>query len=253
MAEGPDPDLPGYDPALAAALLAALEAAVAQGVRPDAADALDPVHRARELQRLLAARGGLPARTVAAVWRELEGARLARAGSLRLAVWPGTRDAEAVAAHARRRFGAAPPLAFTRTPEQALDAAGTPGVAAVLPLEGAWWGRLLARPRLRVFAAAWPEGGHGSPLALAAGAVPTDAGGDDRTFWVTDAAGPPARVEDALAEAGLVADLAAEAGGLMLFALAGYVQAHDPRLARAPGRLTGVVGAAPGPIFQASP
>ncbi len=245
--EDDDPDLPGYDPGRAAALLAALEAAVADGVRPDAPAALDPVHRGRELQRLVAQRGALPARTVAAVWRELEAARLDRAGVLRLAVWGGARP-EVAAALARRRFGAAPRMAPTRTPEQAIEAAHAPGVVSMLALEGAWWGRLLARPQVRVFAASWPELAPGPPLALAVAAGPTDATGDDRTFWVTDAAGPPDRVEARLGEAGFAADLAAEAGGLMLWKLAGYVQADDPRLARAPGRLTGVIGAAPGPI-----
>lgn len=243
-----DPDLPGYDAVRAAALLDALRAAAADGVRPSAPDALDPVHRGRELQRLVAARGALPSRAVAAVWRELEGVRLDRAGVLRLAVWGG-REPEATAAHARRRFGAAPRLAAARSPEQALDAAaGAPGVVAVLPLEGVWWGRLLARPTLRVFAAAWPELAPGPPLALAVAAVGLDATGDDRTFWVTDAGGTAARVEAQLGEAGFAADLAAEASGLRLFTLGGFVQADDPRLADAPGRLTGVVGAAPAPL-----
>lgn len=243
-----DPDLPGYDPARAQALMTALAAGAAEGVRPSAPDALDPVHRGRELQRLLTLGGALPARTTAAVWRELEGARLHRAGVLRVAVWGG-RDPETVASHARRRFGAAPRLAAARTPEQALDAAaGAPGIVAVLPLEGAWWGRLLARPTLRVFAAAWPELTPGPPLALAVAAVELDATGDDRTFWVTDAGGPAERVEAQLGAAGFAADLAAEAGGLRLFTLAGFVQADDPRLAAAPGRLTGVIGASPGPL-----
>lgn len=34
-------------------------------------------------------------------------------------------------------------------------------------------------------------------------------------------------------------------GGLKLFSLSGFFQADDPRLARAPGQLTGVIGAAP--------
>ncbi len=50
---------------------------------------------------------------------------------------------------------------------------------------------------------------------------------------------------EAMGEAGLIADPLAAAGGLKLFALAGYVQAEDGRLTNAPGRLTGVIGAAP--------
>ncbi len=260
-------DLPGYNSARTAALVEALEQAAGEG----APAALGPARRARELRRALEARGTLPAATLAAVWREVEAVRLARADALRIALWGGARDAEAVAAQTRRLFGATAPLALAQTAEQALAAAEAEAVIAVLALEGAWWGRLLARPRLRVFAAAWPLLGSGPPLALAVSAAPrgapggarpgwgpepprppppgaaapVDATGDDRTFWVTDAPGPPARVEAALAEAGFAADLAAQAGGLMLFALAGYVQPHDARLAQAPGRLTGVIGAAP--------
>jgi histidinol-phosphate aminotransferase len=39
-----------------------------------------------------------------------------------------------------------------------------------------------------------------------------------------------------------------EAGGLKLCLLAGFYQGDDPRLARAPGRLSGVIGAAPAPL-----
>ena len=55
-------------------------------------------------------------------------------------------------------------------------------------------------------------------------------------------------MEEALSRDGVAADLVAEAGGLKLFALAGYYQREDERLARAPGRLTGVIGAAPAPL-----
>jgi hypothetical protein len=46
----------------------------------------------------------------------------------------------------------------------------------------------------------------------------------------------------------VAATLLVETGGLKLFMLAGYHQADDPRLARAPGRLSGVIGAAPAPL-----
>ena len=46
----------------------------------------------------------------------------------------------------------------------------------------------------------------------------------------------------------MAGDLIAEAGGLKLFALMGFYQPDDARLARAPGRLTGVIGAAPAPL-----
>ena len=39
-----------------------------------------------------------------------------------------------------------------------------------------------------------------------------------------------------------------QSGGLKLFSLAGFYQKDDERLARAPGRLSGVIGAAPEPF-----
>ena len=47
---------------------------------------------------------------------------------------------------------------------------------------------------------------------------------------------------------GVAATLLADSGGLKLFSLAGFYQADDERLARAPGRLSGVIGAAPEPF-----
>ena len=41
----------------------------------------------------------------------------------------------------------------------------------------------------------------------------------------------------------MAAELLGDAGGLRLFELVGYYQSSDERLARAPGRLTGVIGA----------
>ena len=57
-----------------------------------------------------------------------------------------------------------------------------------------------------------------------------------------------ATVIAALGEAGLAAELILDVGGLKLLAIAGYVQAHDPRIDAAPGRLKGVIGAAPVPL-----
>jgi hypothetical protein len=51
-----------------------------------------------------------------------------------------------------------------------------------------------------------------------------------------------------LSRDGVAATPLVEAGGLKLFLLAGFYQGDDPRLARAPGRLSGVIGAAPAPL-----
>lgn len=130
-------------------------------------------------------------------------------------------------------------------PEAAL-AAVREGARALMDLTtaSAWWGRLLAEPELRVVAAL-PDHGAGPPRALMIQRAPSGPTGDDRTFWVTDSSLPAARIAAALATSGLAASPLIEAGGLKLFALAGYVQAQDGRLSDAPGSLHGVIGAAP--------
>ena len=85
-------------------------------------------------------------------------------------------------------------------------------------------------------------------VQVAVAQVEVEPTGDDRTFWVTDAPGSSAAIEDALGRDGVAGDLIAEVGGLKLFALMGFYQADDERLARAPGRLSGVIGAAPAPF-----
>lgn len=107
---------------------------------------------------------------------------------------------------------------------------------------------MLAEPKLQVFAALPCLSAWGPMSALAVAAVEVEPTGDDRTFWVTDATGPAAMIEDALSRDGVAAELVAEAGGLRLFVLAGFYQRDDERLARAPGRLSGVIGAVPAPL-----
>ena len=72
--------------------------------------------------------------------------------------------------------------------------------------------------------------------------------GDDQTFWVTDSAKSVAAIVDTLSLDGVAAESLAEAGGLKLFSLSGFFMPGDERLARAPGKLTGVIGAAPTPF-----
>ena len=125
-------------------------------------------------------------------------------------------------------------------------AAAASGGLAVLDVEAArpWWGRLLARPELRVVAAL-PDDRHARPQALVVSARKSGPTGEDRSFWVTDAAWPDSRIVETLSQAGLAAEPLAARGGLKLFTLAGYVQADDGRLIDAPGALSGVIGAAP--------
>ncbi len=183
------------------------------------------------------------------LWRELMAESLAGQGPFHLAVWGGREPARA-AELARGRFGAAPRLRHVARPQEAVAAAKEPGGVGVLMLEPgtAWWGRLLAEPRLRVFAAL-PELHQWGPLgALAVAEVEVGPTGGDETFWATEAAGSAAETIEALGRLGFAARLLSEGGGLRLFGLAGYVQADEARLTEAPGRLKGVIGAAPLPF-----
>jgi chorismate mutase len=211
---------------------------------------LRPGREAQLLRSLLARprRATTPA-LVVRVWREIMGESLKLQGPFHLAVWGGKDPGRAVEL-ARLRFGAAPPVRQVAKPEEALAAARALGGVAVCALtpDSAWWGRLLAEPKLKVFAALPCLAAWGPMSALAVAEVEVEPTGDDRTFWVTDAAQPNSKIMEALSRDGVAATPLAEAGGLKLFVLAGYYQAEDERLARAPGRLSGVIGAAPAPL-----
>ncbi|RAK58821.1 chorismate mutase [Phenylobacterium hankyongense] len=224
--------------------------AAAKAAAGDLGFGLRPAREAQLLRRLLAQpRQGASAALVVRVWREMIGASLSLQGPFHLAVWGG-RDPTRTVELARLRFGSAPALRHAAKAEDALAAARTPGGVAALALtpDTAWWGRLLAEPKLRVFAALPCLAAWGPTSALAVGEVPVEPTGDDVTFWVTDAGQSASAIEEALGRDGVAATPLVEAGGLKLFALAGFYQAEDPRLARAPGRLSGVIGAAPAPL-----
>jgi chorismate mutase len=211
---------------------------------------LRPAREAELLRKLLAGpRNGARPGLIVRIWRELIGDSLATQGPFHLAVWGG-RDPGRTVEVARLRFGAAPALRQVAKPEEAIAEAralGGVGVCA-LTADNAWWGRLLAEPKLRVFAALPCLAAWGPLSALAVAEVEVEPTGGDNTFWVTDAAQPARAVEDALSRDGVAATLLAETGGLKLFMLSGFYQPGDPRLARAPGKLSGVIGAAPAPL-----
>ncbi|HEX6858826.1 MAG TPA: chorismate mutase [Caulobacteraceae bacterium] len=229
---------------------AALAGAVAQAKRA-AGDGgkfgLRPGREAQVMRRLLAqGREAASAPLIVRIWREIMGDSLSRQGPFHLSVWGDARTVE----FARVRFGVAPALAIVGKSEDAVAAAKTPGGVAVLKLqsETPWWGRLLAQPGLKVFSVLPCLAQWGPLSALAVAEVEVEPTGADVTFWVTDAADSAGAVIEALGRDGVAANLLAEAGGLKLFGLLGFYQADDERLARAPGRLSGVIGAAPEPF-----
>ena len=211
---------------------------------------LRPGREAQLLRNLLSkGRDAATPSLIVRIWRELIGDSLWRQGPFAIAVHGGRDPARAVEV-ARMRFGAAPSLRSVAKAEDALAHARTLGGVAVLSLasDSPWWGRLLAEPRMKVFAALPCLSAWGPLNALAAAEVEVEPTGNDRTYWVTDAPGPAQAIEDALGRDGVAGDLIADAGGLKLFALIGFYMPDDERLARAPGRLTGVIGAAPAPL-----
>ena len=231
-----------------AAAVAAAKAAEAPGAAPSFG--LRPAREAQVLRRLLAApRKAADAATVVRIWRELMAESLALQGPFHLTAWGGDNLARAVEL-ARLRFGVAASLAYAKAPEDAIAAARTLGGVGVLMLnrDAPWWGRLLAEPKLRVFAALPCLKAWGPMSALAISEVPVEPSGSDDTFWVTDAADSAEKIVEILGRDGVAACQVQAAGGLRLFKLAGFYQPDDARLARAPGRLTGVIGAAPTPL-----
>jgi len=211
---------------------------------------LRPAREAMLLRGLLAGpRNGAKPGLIVRIWRELIGDSLATQGPFHLAVWGGRDSARAVEV-ARLRFGVAPSLRQVAKPEEAVAAARSLGGVAVCALtaDNPWWGRLLAEPKLRVFAALPCLAAWGPLSALAVAEVEVEPTGADNTFWVTDAPGASSAVEAALSRDGVAATLLVETGGLKLYMLAGFYQADDARLDRAPGKLSGVIGAAPAPL-----
>lgn len=210
---------------------------------------LRPVREAQIMRRLLAARdpAASPA-LVVRIWREIIGDSLSQQGPFHLTVWGGKLESRAVEL-ARLRFGVAPKLSLADKPEQALAAAKTLGGVGVLALtpDSSWWGRLLAEPTLKVFATLPCLTAWGPTAALAVAQVEVGPSGADQTLWVTDAPDIGKTIE-ALSRDGVAGGPLAQHGGLTLYALAGYYQHDDARLARAPGRLHGVIGAAPEPF-----
>lgn len=221
--------------------------AAAKRAAGDTGFGLRPGREALIVRKLLAApRSDASDGLVIRVWRELMADSLSRQGPFHLNVWGDARTVEL----ARLRFGAAPPMQMVASDKEALAAAKTPWAVSVLALQAgsAWWARLLAEPTLNIFAALPCLTRWGPQAAFAVAQVEVEPTGGDQTFWVTDSPRSSAAVVEALGADGVAAEPLAEAGGLKLFSLSGFYQREDERLARAPGKLTGVIGAAPVPF-----
>ncbi len=226
-----EPTLDAARLALDDALRTALANRLAAPASPDAPAGPDAEADALALRRLLAGADAAQRAVILAVWGRIAGA-----------TGPLVVHGSAAALLAADRHG----LTFqTVADADAALGAVEAGARALIDLDGRpWWGRLLARPALRVVAAL-PDDPHGRPRALMIAREPGGPTGDDRTFWVTDSAAPEVRIIEALTACGFAAQPLTASAGLKLFMLAGYVQVEDGRLPAAPGALKGVIGAAP--------
>lgn len=231
---------------------AGLAAAVAEAKRAAGEGdrfGLRPAREAQIVRRLLSrADASASPGLIIRVWREIMAENLARQGPFNLTVWGGKAEGRTVEL-ARLRFGVAPPLTLCARPEDAIAAARQRGGVAVLTIgDSGWWGRLLAEPAVQIFATLPCLTSWGPTAAVAAAAVPVEPTGADQTLWVTDSPQSAAAIVETLSRDGVAATPVAQGGGLKLFTLAGFYQRQDERLARAPGSLSGVIGAAPEPF-----
>jgi chorismate mutase len=263
----PDPKTPSLDQvraridAVDAELLRLIDerAALAEAVQKAKRDAgqgdrfgLRPARETQVLHRLLAmTRKAADAGLVVRLWREIMGHNLNRQGAFHVAAWGGRTGAARITELARQRFGQSVYLRMVDKPEMLLSQAKNPGGVGVglLTNDSAWWARLLVEPKLTAFAVLPCLATWGAPEALAVAEVEMEPSGTaDETLWVTDSSKQPWEIEIDLSRDGVAARLLTEANGLKLFSLAGFYMKTDERLARAPGRLTGVIGAAPAPF-----
>jgi len=211
---------------------------------------LRPAREAQILRKLLLAKQPqVSFEMVVSLWRQIMADSLSRQGPFHISLWGGKNPYRTIEL-ARIRFGAAVAVRPAPRPEDALSEAKRPGGVAVLALasDSPWWGRMLAEPKLNVFASLPCLRRWGPATALAVAQVEVEPSGRDETFWVTDSAKSPPAIIEELGRIGFAAEMLANAGGLKLFTLAGYVQREDPRLLEAPGELKGVIGAASMPF-----
>jgi chorismate mutase len=231
---------------------AALSAAVAKAKKANGETSfgLRPAREAQILRRLLIAKEPqVSFELVVGLWRQIMSDSLGRQGPFHISLWGG-KNPYRVIELTRIRFGAGVSVRPAPRPEDALSAAKTAGGVAVLGLasDSPWWGRLLAEPKLNVFASLPCLRRWGPATALAVAQVEVEPSGRDETFWVTDSAKSAPEIIEDMGRIGFAAEMLANAGGLKLFTLAGYVQREDVRLNDAPGVLKGVIGAASMPL-----
>ena len=215
--------------------------------------ALRPAREAQILRRIAGAEKDAASKAlVVRVWRELNGDSLHAQTPFSIVTWSHKLPAR-VAEAARARFGQAPHMYEVDTPEAALAQVRGGSCVGVLALsrDHAWWGRMLVEPTLSIIGALPEVNQWGAPTALVVAQVkPEPSGAGEETLWITDSKTDGYEIETVMSINGLAGRLIAEASGLKLFTISGFIEQGDGRLDLLPGDLTGVVGVVPSPFDQ---
>jgi chorismate mutase len=184
-----------------------------RAVKPTGGPAIRPARQAQILRRLLGRhQGQLSKTTISAIWRELIGAFTAVQGEFTIVVSAGLADL------ARREYGDAATIRTEAMPLQALKTSGASLAVLPWPSQQGWWRDLAAMTDRPAIVASVPF--TGTPQAVAIGAVPFEASGDDCSLIVSAEAHIPFEQPE----------LIAQSGEMRLFRVTGYVAADDARL-----------------------
>lgn len=184
------------------------------------------------------------------IWRELIGQSLQTQANLLggLFIYGSRRDPyDAIDAAICTRFGAHFQAILVEDEKKLLERVKKTnhlGVLSMTARHGAWWARLLATPEINIVCGLKDQALVMPSVVIIAAQTP-EPSGNDLSFWVTDADQDARKIDQALSGLGFAGELLMTSQGFGLWGIAGFVQATDPRLIDAPGRLQGIIGAMP--------
>ena len=190
--------------------------------------------------------------TVIRIWRELIGQSLRRQyaglGGLKIAISGHDTETARLEALATARFGTQARTVIYRDITAVITMARQSDHVGVISLgrgQGAWWARLLAEPKVRVFAAL-PQGFEFEAItALAMGTVAAEPSGNDTSLVVVESPLSDGEVVARWSQSGLASEIIASEQGLRLIAISGFVQEDDPRIREHFSGLSGLIGHCP--------
>lgn len=236
-----------------AALARAIAASKTEILTTGSPSLLRPDREALLLRKLAAGRSADTGEaTVIRIWRELIGQSLnlqyAPLGGLKAALAGTDPDIEGLQHQIPARFGALICTMVLKDASAVITLARQADHIGVLSLRrgaGAWWARLLAEPKVRIFGAL-PQGLEFERLSgLCIGNVICEPSGNDLSLMAVDLPASDREVVGQFSTSGLAAEIVASDTGLRLVSLSGFVQEDDPRITGIFGGLSGLVGYCP--------